>query len=42
MQNSDTPTTTSSGFDDAVLPAPAVRHFPIVGENPGSRYVFIS
>lgn len=39
MQDSDTPTTTSSGFDDAVLPAPAVRSFPIVGGDPGSRYV---
>ena len=41
MEDSQTPTTTSSGFDDAatVLPAPAVRNFPVVGANPGPRYV---
>jgi len=41
MDETLTPTTSpspSSSFDEAVLPAPSVRPFPIVGANPGPRY----
>jgi len=39
MEESQTPTTTASSFDDVVLPAPAVRQFPLIGDDPGPRYV---
>jgi len=41
MDETQTPTTSpspSSSFDEAVLPAPSVRPFPLVGANPGPRY----
>ncbi|WPT14103.1 Serine/threonine-protein phosphatase BSL1-like protein [Picochlorum sp. SENEW3] len=37
MEESQTPTTTTSSFDDVVLPAPAVRQFPLIGDDPGPR-----